>query len=375
VRNSLDVGVLDDWRDDWDQIDSWIFEFAIGDGEWWQDEIGDGVMMSGWIGEFEAVDDDTVVIHDQECDITYDIALTAETLAVDVAESDCPADDTALQTAMVEAAPFNLVQEAGWAVAPATPPPGAGVSLAPLTPLPSTTSGDRQVARPIGTVEGAAQGYLEYLPLTYDEAGDPSPLLVFLHGSGESGTGRQIALESTLARAGIPVLIAVDRWPDERPFVVLSPQHEEVSPNWCMESDEIKAFLDFALEHYNVDPARVYVTGLSCGAIGLWNYLAEYGGKQIAAAIPIAGFGLAAVDRQGCELATLPIWAFHGELDDRVPAHGAAYPLTELQGCTDPAPTDARLTVFPRGAHDVWTRVYSGSSGDDIYEWLLSHHR
>jgi predicted peptidase len=371
VRNSLDVGVLDDWRDDWDQIDSWIFEFAIGDGEWRQDELGDGVTMSGWIGEFEAVDDDTVVLHDQECDITYDVALTADTLAVDVAESDCPADDTALQTAMVEAAPFNLVQESGWTVPPTTVEPG-GATPVPITA--ESTSSDRLVIHEIGSVDGAGQGYLEYLPQSYSEDGAGLPLLLFLHGSGESGDG---SLSHLIKLTGDAIfgLIEQDRWPDDRPFVVLGPQHQEEDPNWCTESDEIHEFIDFALEHYNVDSARVYATGLSCGAIGLWNYLNEYGNEQIAAAIPIAGYGLAAVDRRGCELGSMPIWAFHGEDDVQVPVHGTAYPLGQLLACTDPAPVDARLTVYPLGGHDVWTRTYSMSSGHDIYEWLLSHHR
>jgi hypothetical protein len=52
MRAELDVGVLDDWRDDWDEIDHWIFEFAIRDGEWRQDELGDGVVVSGWAGTF-----------------------------------------------------------------------------------------------------------------------------------------------------------------------------------------------------------------------------------------------------------------------------------------------------------------------------------
>jgi len=69
------------------------------------------------------------------------------------------------------------------------------------------------------------------------------------------------------------------------------------------------------------------------------------------------------------------MWAFHGENDDSVALVGDVYPITRLQACTDPAPVDARLTVFPNSGHDVWTRVYGGTSGYDIYSWLLSHHK
>ena len=39
----------------------------------------------------------------------------------------------------------------------------------------------------LGSVDGAPMGYLEFLPPGYGD-GEPRPLLVFLHGSGEAGT-------------------------------------------------------------------------------------------------------------------------------------------------------------------------------------------
>jgi predicted peptidase len=114
------------------------------------------------------------------------------------------------------------------------------------------------------------------------------------------------------------------------------------------------------------------VTGLSCGAIGSWNYLATDTGV-VAAAVLISGGGYAAIDRVGCGLAGVPIWAFHGTLDDVVPARYDTYSIGSLQGCTDPAPVDARLTLYPDATHDAWTRTYDLSAGNDIYSWLLSH--
>jgi poly(3-hydroxybutyrate) depolymerase len=140
-----------------------------------------------------------------------------------------------------------------------------------------------------------------------------------------------------------------------------------------MEASEIEQFLVFALKHYDIDPKRVYLTGLSCGAIGLWNYLGQHTNEVVAAAVPMAGYGLGAVDEAGCNLAALPIWAFHGAHDDSDPVWGDAYPLTYLQSCTHPPPSDARLTISAFGGHDVWTDVYNGVSGYDIYSWMLSH--
>ena len=51
----------------------------------------------------------------------------------------------------------------------------------------TTSSSERLTAHPAGST-AAPLGYYEYLPPGYGE-GEPSPLLVFLHGFGESGDG------------------------------------------------------------------------------------------------------------------------------------------------------------------------------------------
>jgi predicted esterase len=370
ARHDLSDAGLDDWFPDSDAIDYRSFEIEIGSGRWQEYESDGGVWGGGWSGDLVLADADTIVARDDEalCTVTYDLAKSGDELSVHVAHDACPeAEDLPIQTAIYESSPFHLVQAAGWSPSmPATSP-------SPLPPmLTPSTSSKRQVPRPIGTVDGAPLGYLEYLPPDYGKA--PSPLLVFLHGSGESGAGDEAAL-ARLTSTGIPSAIWQDQWPDERPFVVLSPQHDPKPPSFCMEADEIDAFLRFALAHYDVDPKRVYLTGLSCGAIGLWNYLAAHRGDIVAAAVPIAGYGIGAVDRAGCDLARVPIWAFHGALDPNVPVRGDVYPISTLQACTDPPATDARVTVFPDREHDVWWFTYSGAAGYDIYAWLLGHHR
>ena len=122
--------------------------------------------------------------------------------------------------------------------------------------------------RALGSVEGAPLGYLEYLPPGYGDGG-PRPLLVFLHGSGEAGNGSEAAMD-LVDKLGVPELIAAGEWPDDRPFVVLAPQYgTEYAAADCDVADDIAAFLDFAIGQYEVDPSRVYLTGISCGAIGI----------------------------------------------------------------------------------------------------------
>jgi predicted peptidase len=219
-------------------------------------------------------------------------------------------------------------------------------------------------------------GYLEYLPPGYGD-GSPRPLLVFLHGVGEAGEGSKRTLD-LVAALGIPQLIAGGDWPPDRPFVVLAPQYGTVPASGrCEIADDVAGFLEFATHHYEVDVSRVYLTGISCGAIGLWDYLAAHGDDSVAAAVPIAGHAMWALEKAGCApLATVPIWAFHGAKDDTVPVSYVEGQRDEIRACDGVDSIEMQLTVYPDADHDAWTRTYDLSAGHDIYAWMLEHsHR
>lgn len=232
--------------------------------------------------------------------------------------------------------------------------------------LPSESS-RYQVARPIGSTEANA-GYWEYLPPSYGT--EPLPLLVALHGIDENGEGSASTLPDVLVN-GVPMLIARDRWPTERAFVVLSPQF---TGEYCPDPRWVATFLEYAIGNYEIDPDRVYLTGLSCGAYGVWNYLAAYLDQHVAAAVPIAGDGQSAWTQAGCDLGRVPIWAFHGDDDTRVEPIGTLLPVGNLQQC-ELLPRDLRITTYLGVGHDSWSRTYDLTAGHDIYTWMLSHVR
>ena len=263
----------------------------------------------------------------------------------------------------------------------------------------TSTSSQRYSLHPDGST-GSPLGYAAYLPPSY--SAEPSPLLVFLHGSGESGDGSPDDLE-LLALQAIPRYIATNGWPDERPFVVLAPQHDDTAQGsdyehcddvafpgscfnttWhdlghpseaagCFTPDEVHNFIAYAVTAYDVDPSRIYLTGLSCGGFGTWEYLEIYGDAQVAAAIPIAAEGRPAWGAAGCALASVPIWAFHGALDDLVDPQGAIVPITGLRNQCGVTDEEAGLTVYPDRDHDSWNITYAQGSPVDIYTWLLDH--
>ena len=176
-----------------------------------------------------------------------------------------------------------------------------------------------------------------------------------------------------MLRLGAPRLIADGAWPSERPFVVLMPQEPAAKSGRCDFGSEIDRFLEFAADRYEIDESRIYLTGISCGAIGIWDYLAQATDGTVAAAVPISGHPVWAMEKAGCAVVRAPIWLFHGALDDTVPIDDVQGAIEQLRRCTDPRPSELSLTVYPDADHDAWTRTYDRSAGHDIYAWMLEH--
>jgi predicted esterase len=189
---------------------------------------------------------------------------------------------------------------------------------------------------PAARVGPGTLGYGEYLPPGYGD-GEPRPLLVFLHGGGEYSDGSTAQLPRIL-KLGIPSLIETDDWPNDRPFIVLMPQYPAAEAEARELADEVEAFLKFAVDHYEVDMDRVYLTGVSCGGIGLWDYLASHTNELVAATVPIAAHTSEAFERTGCELGRVPIWAFHGGRDEIVPVMYIEEPIRQTDDLSGGGP-------------------------------------
>jgi hypothetical protein len=258
--------------------------------------------------------------------------------------------------------------EAKDSAAPDTAKPAEDTAPAEDAIATAGPSSTRQTAHPLDKTD-APNGFFEYLPPGYSKTGAKVPLMIFWHGIGEDGNGTT-DLDKVVAN-GPPKLIKADKWPNDRPWIVLSPQN----PSGCPSPASIKAFIAWSLAHYNVDLKRVYLTGLSCGAIGSWNYLqSELDTTPVAAAVLIAGNGTGAWDSHHCDLGKMAIWAFHGDADGTVAPSGTTYPMNNLVACPSPPRRDAKMTIYPGVGHDSWTRTYDLSAGHDIYAWMLANH-
>lgn len=200
--------------------------------------------------------------------------------------------------------------------------------------------------------------YLRYLPKQYGaEPGKKWPLILFLHGAGERGCDLEI-----LKKHGIPKVVEEM----DLPFITLSPQCPEA--HWW--SDYLSVLDDLVtttIETYNVDPQRIYLTGLSMGGFGTWHLAAEYP-HRFAAIAPICGGGpwqYGFPDRVA-EIKHIPAWVFHGAKDDVVPLEASQIMVEKLNACGG----DVCFTIYPEAKHDSWTETYNNPA---LYEWFLQH--
>ncbi|MEO8112395.1 MAG: hypothetical protein ABI594_20270, partial [Ginsengibacter sp.] len=122
-----------------------------------------------------------------------------------------------------------------------------------------------------------SNAYYEYLPQGYSTTGGQKyPLMIFVHGSGETGDGSPSQLSRVL-RNGPPKLISQGIFPTSFTvkgqtfkFIVLSPQFT-VWPD----DINIDDIINYAIKNYNVDTSRIYLTGLSMGGGVVWQYAGD----------------------------------------------------------------------------------------------------
>jgi predicted esterase len=196
--------------------------------------------------------------------------------------------------------------------------------------------------------------YLLYLPEGYsNDTTKKWPLMIFLHGSGESGTD----LEKVKAW-GPPKLIEAGK---KFPFIVVSPQ---APPNTGWQVEVLKAMLDNLKQKYRIDNDRVYLTGLSMGGFGTWNFSEKFP-DELAAIVPICGGG----DVQKVwQLRHMPVWCFHGAKDDVVPPSSSITMVDALKKYNP----GVKFTLYPDANHNSWEVTYNN---DSLYTWLLAQKK
>ena len=203
--------------------------------------------------------------------------------------------------------------------------------------------------------------YLIYLPADYGK--DPTkkwPFILYLHGSGERGSDLSLLLKQPLPK------ILQNR--GDFPFIVVSPQLAENYDDWSIMIKPQDALIDQLLSIYAIDPQRLYLTGVSIGGFGAWNYALRYP-QRFAAIVPIAGgyiYHNYEIPANLCDLKDLPVWAFHGALDEVVLPWQSQSLVEALKSCGG----IVSYSEYSDLEHNVCDRVYALP---ELYEWMLSY--
>ncbi|MGC4066127.1 MAG: prolyl oligopeptidase family serine peptidase [Polyangiaceae bacterium] len=261
-----------------------------------------------------------------------------------------------------------------------------------LAPLVSLTSGCKGQPEPIDPLSmqlskqlrgevyrrpGAAYAlpYRLFVPQGYDAARS-YPLVLYLHGAGVWGEDnvRQLTthvaeLTSTKRQSKDSAFVLVPQCPkgdewvnrhDKPPFH----NYEQSKVPESLASVLVFEVLDWLKQTYSIDPRRIYVTGYSMGGSGTWDFVTRHPGV-FAAAVPVTGVS---DPRRAEAIATLPVWAFHGEKDPVSPASNTREMVERLRSLGAPV----RYTELAGVGHDSDRAVYFD---DAVYTWLFSQSK
>lgn len=206
------------------------------------------------------------------------------------------------------------------------------------------------------TVEGIRTSYRVSVP---PDVNGPLPVILFLHGAGESGA-------DGIAQTTVGLGPALQRNPV--PALAVFPQASRGYGWRGFNLAAAVAALDEAEREFDVDRDRVSVTGISMGGYGTW-LLALQSPERFSAIAPICGGldGTAGLThaQAAARLAHLPQWIFHGDADDIIPVTESRAMVQALKA----ANANFRYTEYPRVRHNSWDRAYAEP---ELLPWLLS---
>ncbi|HWJ27102.1 MAG TPA: alpha/beta fold hydrolase, partial [Flavisolibacter sp.] len=223
------------------------------------------------------------------------------------------------------------------------------------------------------TINGNCGGYYEYLPQGYNTSQN-YPLIVYIHGVGESGNGTTDLGKIINCWTSLPRVIENGAFPtsfnvggQNFSFIIISPQFM----GWPTASD-VNDVINYAVKNYRVDQSRIYVTGMSMGGGTTWDFAAAYP-TRAAAVVPVCGASTPDYPRaQAIANAKLAVWATHNLNDYMVSSNNTiawvSY-INQYGGI-------AKSTIWPYTGHDAWSTTYAPSfteNGMNIYQWMLQY--
>jgi Secretion system C-terminal sorting domain/Prolyl oligopeptidase family len=235
---------------------------------------------------------------------------------------------------------------------------------------------------------GMSIPYRLFVPDNYDTL-KTYPAVLTLHGLGECGTDNKIQIEKNY----IATCWADSSFQKRHPAFIVSPQCP-VGSDWT--TPGVKSCLfeiaDSLLSVYKIDTNRIYITGLSLGGNGTWDYLATYP-DFFAAAIPVCGWYDSSAVKY---FSHVPVWNNHGGGDGTVPVINSRNLIRAYENLNLPVVythcngfvcntisqdkqyrliadnVDYIYSEYKNLGHNAWDSAYTDTT---ILEWLFSKHK
>lgn len=208
----------------------------------------------------------------------------------------------------------------------------------------------------VETITKEKLDYYLYYPEDYETNIEKEfPILLFLHGGGESGDTL-----GALKKNGPPKLIVQGK---QFPFLILAPQNPHQKKWWNTRA--VNQLLDTVVANNRVDKKRIYLTGLSRGGGAAWEMAVQYPEKFAALAVVC---GMTPLPYAAWIEKDMPIWVFHGEEDKSIPISESETMVERLKGMG----YDVQFTRYPGVGHDSWVKAYAT---DELYEWFERQQR
>lgn len=199
------------------------------------------------------------------------------------------------------------------------------------------------------------------------------PILLWLHGAGESGSDNLKHL-----RWFDRIFLDLGHL-DKYQFFVLAIQNPTENPFWfrstrawakrkSTKDDMGEVAIDVlrsVMKKYPIDPNRVYVAGISEGGSSCWEIMARHP-DLFAAGMPMAGPPIDKLTLH--KLTKIPIWSFNNDNDHLSPVESvreAVDEINQLGGI-------AALTSDDGTVHDCWTAAFQNHKS---IEWMLDQRR
>jgi predicted peptidase len=201
------------------------------------------------------------------------------------------------------------------------------------------------------TVVNETLNYYLYFPEDYTaKTKEKFPLLLFLHGGGESGDSL-----ITVKRNGPPKLIVQGK---KFPFLILAPQNPYQNKWWNTRA--VKQLLDSIVANNAIDTDRIYLTGLSRGGGAAWEMVVQYPNTFAAMAVVC---GMTPVPYASWINREMPIWVFHGDQDKSIPVTESDTMVAKLKEMG----YDIQYTRYSGVGHNSWIQAYDT---EELYEWF-----